>query len=635
MADDSEFARLEGAAGTIPQAELYRSAPMTRSRLNGLSELVYLPLQRTAHILPVSDVELLLSCFQFRTLFAHAEDLRTRYGTDEGAGIVQRLCKFAALGMLISHREILEAAASRAPEESESRISWLAIPTCSRPDELARALRSYLGNAQKFGRSFAFLIADDSRSSAERGACKRVVRETADNSGMQIFYAGQKEKIKLMEALAQGGEIPLEVIRFALFGHGFRGSTIGANRNAILLQTLGSLLLSVDDDTICQAARMPGVQRPASVRVGSHGDLGEICFFPDRNSALQYVKSQEGQEVDIAAEHERLLGRSVCRVIQRASEAGAVDLQQACPHLLRSLYLGQGHIAITLTGLIGDSGMHSNMPIRLYPDEATRERLTSSEEAYRLAMSSREVVRHTLAPTISHTEPFGGAFFGLDNRDLLPPFFPVYRNEDGIFAHLLSRFVDHFYAGHLPFALVHAPTETRSYTSNAATAVRISDVIIVCLSSWTGGQMRRPAADQLRSIGQHLAELGALPQDDFDETIRILLWNRASAIVNQMASLLGQYGGACHDYWVLDLKRQMQWLEEALISPHYSHPVELLDHYPSAEVPGLTQQLVRQFGELLCWWPIIVEKAKEQFTKEPTARRIAILRQRIQGSVVR
>ena len=48
-------------------------------------------------------------------------------------------------------------------------------------------------------------------------------------------------------------------------------------------------------------------------------------------------------------------------------------------------------------------------------------------------------------------------FFGFDNRLLLPPFFPVQRNADGIFGLVLQKCVDGSRVAFLPSVLLHAP----------------------------------------------------------------------------------------------------------------------------------------------------------------------------------
>jgi hypothetical protein len=55
----------------------------------------------------------------------------------------------------------------------------------------------------------------------------------------------------------------------------------------------------------------------------------------------------------------------------------------------------------------------------------------------------------------------------------------------------------------------------------------------------------------------------------------------------------------------------MLLLRQEMTHPRYSLPVDLLDHHGADEVPLIIQNLVKQFGQLLYWWPTIVEKARD------------------------
>jgi hypothetical protein len=604
MMDDSAVFPHECDTASLP---LYRCASLIRFRLGASSELVYLPQRREAHVVASVHLQHLASCSRFRTLSAHAAFLTRTTSADESPEASALLSRLADLGLLISYDELLRPSRSVATTDPACPgISWVAIPTCGRPDQLVQTFRTYLDNARQFGHTPGFLIADDSPSAAARPVCDQTIRAEAADAGIRLCYAGREQRRQFAAALAEGGDIPAAVIRFALLGPGCGGETIGANRNAILLETLGSLVLSVDDDTLCQTATVPQTV-PRGLKLGSHGDLGDVCFFTDRDSALRHVQPQA---VDILAEHERLLGKSLSCVVREADEAGGCDLDDMCPHFVEALSSGHGHIAVTLNGLVGDSGAYNNMWVRVCNEEGTRRRL-DSHESYRTALSSREIVRQVSVPTVSHVLPLLSTFFGFDNRTLLPPFFPAYRNDEGIFGSLLSRCFEHRYAGHLPWTLVHAPTERRAYpAANPMSSIRISDLILVCLSSWNGRLTGQTADQILRALGEHLVELGSQAQEDFDEMIQLLLWRRASDVMTAMGSQLRRASAEGRDYWTADLGMHMQALEQVLVRPEYIVPVDLLPSREPAEARRITRELVKHFGELLSWWPVIIERTR-------------------------
>ncbi len=578
---------------------LYRSAPMASFPLGPESQLIYLPLRRTAYLVPRQASAMLASWSQFSPAEPHFQ--HTGYDTAR-----KELSVLADLGLLVSYDEALGAATKVTVCQPMAGIAWLAVPTCRRRAQVTKSLKSYLDNARKFGHRPAVLVADDASAAEDRDVTRTIAYGILRQYGTPVFYSGRDEKERYAESLMGDKEIPADVIRFAILGLPQAGYCVGANRNAILLHTLGTRILSVDDDTICQPGTVPEAEGLHTLRLGNHSELGQYWFFPNRDSALRYVSPLD---VDVVAEHERYLGRALGPVLREAEECGGVDLDAMCVHLLKSLCCGQGRLAITMSGIIGDCGMDTNRTIRAYPEKATRERLNKSPESFAEALRSREVVRQPLAPTVSHPEPFMATSFGLDNRELLPPFTPVYRNSDGVFGHTLGCCVEHSYCLQMPWALLHAPPGCRSYRSQTMAAVYVSHVIIECLSSWTSGAVLRSTSDRMHSIGRHLMDLGRQPQGDFDETLRILLWRRASAMIAHLTSLC-EADGSEFSPSAADIKRQIEEITDAVTSPQYILCVDLLDRVAADDVPQATRELVTRYGELLYWWPAIVERAK-------------------------
>jgi hypothetical protein len=445
---------------------------------------------------------------------------------------------------------------------------------------------------------------------------------------------GCAQRDALAAGLAEGGDIPFDVIRFALCGpsvgggegptgRGRRGpDTIGANRNAILLATLGSLVLCVDDDTVARPAIAPDASAAANTRptpphtsqarlaIGSRGELGEVWFFPDRDSALGFVHERD---LDILAEHARFLGRSLREIVRECSHTGArdagVDAHRICQHFVQSLSAGRGRITITLNGLAGDSGTPTNTWVRVCHDERTARHL-DSPAAYQAALLSREIVRQVAVPTLSHVRPWLSTFFGVDNRTLLPPFFPAYRNDEAIFGALLSECLEHHYAAHLPWTLDHAPPETRAYGADGDEVsplswIRISDVVLVCLESWRRARADGARADEDAEVRQILRGVGR-------HQVRLLLERRALAILAGLDVRRRRLTAEHRDHWAADLDAQMRALERAIVRPDYLLPVDLLQRHDASDVPHITRDLVRQFGALLSWWPAIVDRTAER-----------------------
>ena len=447
-------------------------------------------------------------------------------------------------------------------------------------------LESYLENCRRHGRTPEFVVADDS-SGAEAQNLTRVALQRVENpGGAHIRYAGGPERRRFAEALACESSVPLEIIGFALFGDDRCALSTGANRNSLLLDTVDTLALSVDDDTLCRVAVVPDAE--ATVAFFSGYDPTEFWFFDDRASAIESIPFAD---VDVLGCHEQLLGNAV-----------ADDGDPAA----------RSRVAITLQGLVGDSGMASP---RYYLGlaGASRDRLVASPGAYRSALRSREILRAVRRPTISSGPFFMSGFFGFDNRLLLPPFFPVQRNSDGIFGLVLRTCLKDGHVAFLPSALLHAPPTERTLEPDEiwrdAGSVRMADVVIACLLAHDTGGAPGTYATRFVQLGAHLRSLGSLKLVDFEAHVRSLQQYRTVAFITALQSAL-QSHAALPDFWAEDVTRMIEVMSKATNAEDYVVPRDLRHGRDIEDARRLSQELVARFGELLEAWPTIVSAAR-------------------------
>ena len=91
-----------------------------------------------------------------------------------------------------------------------------------------------------------------------------------------------------------------------------------------------------------------------------------------------------------------------------------------------------------------------------------------SEQSYREALRSREISE---GRAVRHDQPerfLMSIHCGLDNRLALPPFMPVLRNGDGVFAQVLKACQPRHLIAHLPVAALHLPGEQRASVESPA-----------------------------------------------------------------------------------------------------------------------------------------------------------------------
>ena len=380
-----------------------------------------------------------------------------------------------------------------------STISCLAIPTCNHLPELQRAVRSYAEHFIQYGRRPAILVFDDSTTQQQADLCRELCAQTAAEPVHSCEYIGNAQKHQLKDHLARGDEIPPAVIEFALFPDANLIKT-GANRNAIQLWTAGQAILSVDDDTVCKTLVAPGTTAGSGrVSLGGDGNPAEFWFFAGHSAALE---AAQHAEFDVIARHEEFLGRPLNNILRKdAAKDGFADARSACCHMLRSASSGKGRICVTSNGCVGDSGMSSAAGLCRHRGRGTRQRLTASEPVYRMALQSRIVIAQSLTPTICHGPPFSTMFAGLDNHYLLPPFLPVCRNQDGVFAYCAQRCIHDAYFAYLPGSLAHQPPCNRERSVGTVADLRLSDVVISLASAWITPDEDRSSEQLLQSLG--------------------------------------------------------------------------------------------------------------------------------------
>jgi hypothetical protein len=596
--------------------DVYRCAPFVRFPIGNTAEVVYLVLLGSGVTISPQDLAALASCREFRTLKEHATALGLSsgpYGSSNAA--MDRLQALARHGALISRHDILERCGTASQTGHGRDVSWLAVPTRNRPLQLERALTSYRMSCNRYGRKVGYVIADDSRNAEEALVCSQTVARFAAGGDDPVYYMGAAERRKLAEHVARRADLPVDVVSFGLLGSGFHGTTTGSARNSLLLQTVGELVLSFDDDTLCRAATVSSII-PGSdgLCLSGHVDFSEMWFFPDRSDAFNSVVYHD---VDLIAQHSTLLGTPLSEAVASLKDPAKLDLSDTCGHMLLALWGKCGRIRATYTGLVGDSAAYSSRNLMALSNHNTRNRLLHTERNYHLTLRSREVARHSLSRTISHGLASNTVTVGLDNQSLLPPFIPVYWNEDGVFALTITHVFDQVYFGHLPYAVPHDPPSStlqwRDWHPGASDEqssydIRVCDVIMGFTRMWSPTFKRKEDDARLTSLARHFLELGSLRPADFEEAMRAALWTSAGEHIRNVEHLLSLHKGEPR-FWAEHVMHHIESYIEILAA---RGPIELVDlgkHYPSDHILLVLQRYVKSYGELLYWWPAIVAEA--------------------------
>ena len=263
---------------------------------------------------------------------------------------------------------------------------------------------------------------DGSKAPADQVATRSAISGVADGSGHHVEYLGPSEAGKFCATLA----IP------ELFAPALTSGSTGANRNLLLLLTAGEHVLTVDDDVVLETWGATN-RDDALALMGHQQELFETEFFASRASALASVVRMPA---DVLAAHEALLGHSVSALVDRSSRAA--DMTRACGHLRSALDQGRPLVVkATFAGLAGDAGVYC--PYRLlFSGGPLRQLLLTSASTFQTALTSREASRIVHTNVVTHDCGCMAPCMGLANREVVPPFMPTGRNEDGVFGVMLA-----------------------------------------------------------------------------------------------------------------------------------------------------------------------------------------------------
>ncbi len=491
-------------------------------------------------------------------------------------------------------------------------ITTLCFPTMDRPDALARALESYTGNCARWGQEVGVSVVDVSTEEhhcrAARAACERIARgyrglvRHADRARLDDFIHRIKSKT---DALFAG------VLQFAL---GLSRScfrmvaptglhTYGAARNAHLLDTVGELIVSVDDDTQCVTSR-PEANTADRVVISSEWYPFEWEF----HGCMQ----RQPADFDFIGAHARVLGATAAQAVG-PREVSKIDYREARSELILELLSNCATVSRSFLGVDGDSGLRSPLSVVLLGGCESKE---TAQRTYTRARWSRLASRSVSAVTIGDTGFCMAINIGLDNRNELPPFFPFQRNEDGIFGMMLHATRSGI-AAFVPGTIDHRPVRPRSSTGDQQwddlTRWRVPDYVLQMVSN-VGGHQRRPAGSVTSAgIAELFSAAGRMPLKQLGAYLSDLRRDGIASALERIDRALAERGGPTQ--WRRDLVCAYSLLRASLLTARNREPVFADLDPESGEALPMVRELLLSFGEVVRYWPAIRAAVAEQKAK--------------------
>ena len=485
--------------------------------------------------------------------------------------------------------------------------------TASRKELLQRALASYIQETKKTGRDIEYVVFDDSKDAQSRSASLEVAKNARRRFDVEVRFAGFEERAAYVRRLRDCSSLPAGVLEFGLLLTS--GYTLGQNRNAMLLDSVGKLFLCVDDDTIC-SPRSPPATNEQGREICSDADPSEFWCFRDFAEAL---RSAAIVEHDVLEAHEQLLGKNVADLPLSGAHASPQDGKTSSPRLQRP----ENTVRVTLNGLVGDCAWGS--PFGLWHEPmgylaftgSSLARLTRSEEIYQQAIQSRQLMRATSCRVLADATFSMLTFWGLDNRELLPPNLPINRGQDIVFGQILWKCFDDVVFGHVPLALVHDPVQPRRFwpgeVTRSAAGVDLCRLMVEATRLCKFHEHSCDPARRLQTLGQHLMGLAELSGKALQEklTERLRESNRRFERVLEQQALEVT---ACSGY-SSDLARFLEKLRKSEAREYYWIPFDLWSVAGPAATETRLRETFKKFGTLLALWPSIVKAARELLSR--------------------
>jgi hypothetical protein len=323
------------------------------------------------------------------------------------------------------------------------------VHTCNEPTLLTRSLNNLLESGAK-----TIHICDDSRDGTISLLNQQIVDMYQGLYKVPVRYVGRVERASIVADLQKAtADISCEDLSFGLLGGSRDMISTGSSRNASLILCAGSPYISLDDDVLPNPLKYEaGASQNANPPL-----IAQFVGSLDHSNCV--LKASDKNIVEIASRQFRAVSSSLC-----SAEAG------------RTL--------ITQFGLTGHSPFSSPSWV-LLASGPWRTTLLSDDEAYRKSLQSQYFKLNRGNTILSSSSMLVSYAVSIDGRMLLPPFFPVGRNSDGLFGWMARQMYPGMVTAFVPEMVTHLkalpPNISRDAVWKDAVRVRTTDLVLILL----------------------------------------------------------------------------------------------------------------------------------------------------------
>lgn len=555
-----------------------------------------------------ADVAVALThCTTFKTLSEHAQTLVQSIPQLQGqlADVTKVLNLVNDAGLMLRAQDVCDRLSPDSAPVADLRPTRVCIITCDRPGTVERLLDSMLRSG-KLSRHDELLMIDDSRDSANGELNRGLVAKFNLTSTKNMHYVGAVEQRRMLAQLIAAQPQDEPAIRFLLDRERWApNKSYGLSRSMCLLLSVGYRCIVLDDDVLCHSVIPPIQQQGISFDDGNGREMS--CFTSAQDLQQQAVYS----DTDPLSGHARCLGMKLSQAIRELG-IGAMDqatLRNADASMLNTLQT-DSPILVTQCGSWGDPGTaNSNWFQNLGPDSISR--LLASPGGLQSAMENRHYWLGATRPNIRKMAVMSQAT-GLDNSQLLPPYFPILRGEDFLFASMVLYLHPDSAVLDYGWSVPHLPAEQRSgQGSNDPIAARGG--LSICADYLTDRVDYAPGVapeTQLQKLALLLRDLSERTPEALLAAFRTELAEVHANQLQQLANRLQQTPALNSRDWETYLQRAIEEVSRALQSPtDPSNIPGVPDNLPQRAFLQRVKEILAEFGCALEAWPSMRESA--------------------------
>ncbi|MDA8752772.1 hypothetical protein N9M39_01290 [Halieaceae bacterium] len=543
-------------------------------------------------------------CTHFRTLREHADVLTRSIPQLQGQleNVIQVLTSVRDAGMMLTADDVL-ARINSVTDASDRAPTRVFIITCDRPAAVNRLLDSLL-RAGSLSNHDQLVLVDDSRQAANQAENREAVARFNLSAARSMLYVGAEAQATLLTGLVQRLPDQEAGIRFLIDRERWANQpSYGLARNICLLLSVGYRAIVLDDDILCQAVRSP--MKEPGLAFGSIKDRPAFFF----GSEQELMQNAVDAGVNPLSGHADVLGLPLHEAVSKLQHNTVTSdqLRGANAAFLNTLSAGSP-VLVTQCGSWGDPGVGNGHWV-LYLDPYSIGRMLDAPGGLSGAIQNRLCGLNFSRPTISKAAVMS-QMTGLDNSQLLPPYFPAFRGEDALFASMVTWLHPDSAVVNCDWAVPHLPLEQREERGARAPIAAQGGLGTLAryLSDQVDFRSGASAETRLASLTSHFRTYAESTDGALEQAFRAELAREHAAqlqVISRQMQLAPQLES---QNWQAYLQRALDEVNQAMATAH-----SLGELAAGSEPDGFADLILRagsEFADALAGWVAVREVSK-------------------------